>query len=33
VVGEEWTEKEEGVVVVLEEEDNHKSVVDNCEDT
>jgi hypothetical protein len=31
VVGEEWTEKEEGVVVVLEEEDNHKSVVDNDE--
>jgi hypothetical protein len=31
VVGEEWTEKEEGVVVVLEEEANHKSVVDNDE--
>jgi hypothetical protein len=31
VVGEEWTEKEDGVVVVLEEEDNHKSVVDNDE--
>jgi len=31
VVGEEGTEKEEGVVVVLEEEDNHKSVVDNDE--
>jgi len=31
VVGEEWTEKEDGVVLVLEEEDNHKSVVDNDE--
>jgi hypothetical protein len=31
VVGEEWTEKDEGMVVVLEEEDNHKSVVDNDE--
>jgi hypothetical protein len=31
VVGEEGTEKEEGVVVVLEDEDNHKSVEDNDE--
>jgi len=31
VVGEEGTEKEEGVVVVLEAEDNHKSVEDNDE--
>jgi hypothetical protein len=29
VVGEEGTEKEEGVVVVLEDEDNHKSVDNN----
>jgi len=31
VVGEEGTEKEEGVVVVLADEDNHKSVEDNDE--
>ena len=30
-LGEEGTEKEEGVVVVLEDEDNHKSVEDNDE--
>ena len=30
MVGEEETEKEEGVVVVLEDEDNHKSVDNVC---